>query len=199
MANVTHITQTALALSATSCFLSILGGLLIIATFLAIPEIRNFTRKLMVCLTIADLLTATGYSVSIVRNFGEHFTANNGNGTHGNIPYGNDTLCTIQGTLTTFSSLASFFLTSITAIYIFDTVIHRQDRVGMNAWLLVINMLSWGLPGKKWSLTLPKFAEKLIKVHRNRSCICLIHVFDISRNIHGHFLIVISVMSFFSL
>ena len=151
----THITNTALALSTTSCFLSIVGGFLIIATFLAIPEIRNFTRKLMVCLTIADLLSAIGYSVSVVRNFGEtDFTTSYDNGTEEGNTYNNDTLCIIQGTLTTFSSLASFFLTSITAIYIFDTVVHRQDRVGLNAWLIVFNMLSWGLPGKTMSLTL---------------------------------------------
>ena len=131
---VTQITNTAVALSATSCFLSVIGGVLIIATFLAIPEIRNFTRKLMVCLTIADLLSAVGYSVSVVRDFSESLSS--------------DLLCELQGTLTTFSSLASFFLTSITAIYIFDTVIHRKDRVGLNAWLIVFNMLSWGLPGK---------------------------------------------------
>ena len=135
--NETENFETALILSATSCALSVMGGILIIATFLAIPEIRNFTRKLMVCLTVADLLSATGYSVSVIRNFNENFTASNET----------DTLCTIQGTLTTFSSLASFILTSVIAMYLFDTVIHQRDRIGMNAWLLVVNMIGWGLPG----------------------------------------------------
>ena len=56
-----------LAFSATSCCLSILGGAVIFATFVALPEIRNFTRKLVICLTVADLITASAYLMSVIR------------------------------------------------------------------------------------------------------------------------------------
>ena len=55
-----HYSILALGCSGTTSLLSILGAICIIWTFCKIPEIRNFTRKLMLCLTLADLLSALG-------------------------------------------------------------------------------------------------------------------------------------------
>ena len=122
--------------SAVSCSLSIVGGTVILASYYILPEIRNFTRKLVVCLTVADLLTAMGYLVSAGR-----FLVSSNVSADGNI-------CKIQSTITTYSSLVSFFLTSIIAIYIFDTVQMKKDRLGSSQWLVFFNALSWGVPGK---------------------------------------------------
>ena len=49
-----------LGVSTTSCILSIVGGIVIIWTFVVLPSIRNTTRKFVTSLTVADLLTAFG-------------------------------------------------------------------------------------------------------------------------------------------
>ena len=128
-----------LIMSATSCSLSIFGGVVIFVTFVVLPEIRNFTRKLVICLTVADLITAAAYLVSVIRYV---------NIRRGPINYSEESiLCKTQSFFTTYSSLVSFFLTSIIAVYIFDTVVNRSDRLGTTAWLVVFNVISWLIPG----------------------------------------------------
>ena len=148
-------------MSVISCSLSVIGATVIIATYFILPEIRNFTRKLVVCLTVADLLTALGYIVSA---FG--IIINNDSGD-------DEKICKIQSTITTYSSLVSFFLTSIIAVYIFDTVTTKKDRLASNRWLVVFNVLSWGLPGRsrdmiKWPLSHMRAPKAKI---RPRKCV----------------------------
>ena len=137
--NETEYAIDVLVLSATSCSLSVLGGVVIIASFILLPEIRNFTRRLVVCLTVADLITASAYLVSVVR--------------YVNVRYGHvnlneeNILCKVQSFFTTYSSLVSFFLTSFIAVYIFDTVVTRRDRLGSTLWLVIFNVISWIIPG----------------------------------------------------
>ncbi|WAR15201.1 hypothetical protein MAR_005306 [Mya arenaria] len=63
VSNGTGTTPTVEILSAVSCSLSILGACVIFMTYILLPEIRNTTRKLVTCLTIADLFTALGMVV----------------------------------------------------------------------------------------------------------------------------------------
>ena len=73
---------------------------MILVTYGILPEIRNFTRKLIICLTVADILSASGYivsSTSYLINENNHEWC----------------ICHIQSTITTFSSIASFFFTCI--------------------------------------------------------------------------------------
>ena len=130
-----------LALSVSSSALSIIGGLVIIVTFILLPEIRNFTRQLVFCLTVADVLTASGIFMSVIRYFNMH----NEVVRNYQVEKG---LCKAQSTLTTLSSLVSFFLTSIIAIYICDTVTNQSDRLNKRRWLIFFNLISWILPGK---------------------------------------------------
>ena len=129
-----------LAFSATSCSLSFIGSAVIFATFVVLPEIRNFTRKLMICLTFADLITATAYLMSVIRYANLY---------KGNVDWSEESIvCKVQSFFTTYSSLVSFILTSIIAVYIFDTVVNRSNRLGTTKWLVVFNIVSWVIPGK---------------------------------------------------
>jgi G protein-coupled receptor 157 len=83
--------------------LSILGTLIIILTYFVWPDIRSTSRQLLVFLSIADMVTATGNSLGAI--------------TH---PQGIG--CTIQSAFTTTSSLWSFFWTACIALYIFLSV-----------------------------------------------------------------------------
>lgn len=120
-------------LTITSSTLSIVGGIVILATYVGLPGIRNFTRKMLLSLTVADLLTASGYLISathyLINNFKMNFS-----------------ICLVQGTVTTYSCLVSFSLISVIAIYLYDTVTHRRGRLGTGYWLLVFNIISWGAP-----------------------------------------------------
>ena len=129
-----------LSLSLTSSSLSILGGIFIIASYIVLPEIRNFTRQLVVSLTVADLFTAFGIWVSVIRYFNLHedYVVNRSM---------EDVLCKMQSFLTTLTSLVSFFLTSIIAIYIFDTVTGPTNRLNSTRWLFFFNFISWTIPG----------------------------------------------------
>ena len=133
---------TTLILSCSSSTLSLIGGLFIVVTYILLPDIRNFTRQLVVCLTIADLVTASGVLMSAIRYFNMHSDVTideemeNG-------------LCKAQSFLTTLSSLVSFFMTSFIAIYLCDTIIQQNDRfTNRRRWLIIFNLISWGLPDK---------------------------------------------------
>ena len=136
-----------LALSVTSCILSITGGAVIFATFWALPEIRNFqSRKLVICLTVADSITATAYLVSVI-NYAISYKDNINKTVYVDHFLAENAVCQVQSFFTTYSSLVSFFLTSFIAVYIFDTVVNRTDRLGNTKWLLVFNIVSWVFPG----------------------------------------------------
>ena len=123
-------------LSIISCVLSIIGGLVILITFIILPEIQNFTRKLIAWLTVADIMSAMGYLVSTTNYLGKRSD-----------PDTDRTVCRIQSTITTFSSIASFFWTSIIAIFLYDTITHRNCRLGTRCWHICFVALGWGLPG----------------------------------------------------
>ena len=123
-------------LTITSSTLSTVGGIVILSTYVGLPGIRTFTRKMLISLTIADLLTASGYMVSAI-----HYLINKFETTF--------YLCLVQCAVTTYSNLVSFSINSIIAIYLYDTVTHRRGRLGTGYWLLFFNIISWGAPGKK--------------------------------------------------
>ncbi|XP_045163833.2 G-protein coupled receptor 157-like [Mercenaria mercenaria] len=121
----------AVYLSASTCVLSILGSFAIFGSYIFIPDIRNSTRKLFTCLTVADFLTALGYLLSALAHFA---------GTQ-------DIVCTPQSVMTTYSSIVSFYLTIAIAIHIFATVVYRTDTTSSWKFLLWANIISWLIPG----------------------------------------------------
>lgn len=123
-------------LSTISGLFSLCGAFVIFGTYVAIPEIRNFTRKLIVCLTIADLLTATGVIISTGRYL---YKSNNATITN--------SVCLAQSVITTYSSLVSFFLTVAVGGYLFLTVIYHWNVAETRTVLIVINLVCWLVPG----------------------------------------------------
>ncbi|XP_052286382.1 G-protein coupled receptor 157-like isoform X2 [Dreissena polymorpha] len=118
--------------SAVSCGLSIFGAIGILLTFVLFPDIRNTTRKLLIFLTIADLIQPTGYLAAIVvQGFGDHVS--------------NKDFCKIQSAVTTYSSLVSFFLTVAIAGYLFVAINRRS--MSSTCVLVVSNVVSWAVPG----------------------------------------------------
>ncbi|XP_052759717.1 G-protein coupled receptor 157-like isoform X2 [Mya arenaria] len=140
------------AISAVSCTLSILGAIVIFMTYIFIPEIRNTTRKLVTCLTVADFFTPLGYLTSIIY--------------HESKTGPKDTLfCTIQSVVTTYSSLVSFFLTVAIALHLFLAVLRPQNSP-RGLILPVANIISWGIPAIIISVAL---AENMLGREANDS------------------------------
>ncbi|KAL3861110.1 hypothetical protein ACJMK2_007182 [Sinanodonta woodiana] len=137
-----------LALTATSCCMSIFGAIFIIVTYCLLPGIRNFPRKLLLYLTLADILTAFGNLMGTIRYLilkdGEKIANNSGTIFY----YASiNEVCVIQSFITTFSNMASFFWTVVIAVYMFTAVVHpSQVFKGVKAEC-VYHLLSWGIPG----------------------------------------------------
>ncbi|KAJ8320455.1 hypothetical protein KUTeg_002042 [Tegillarca granosa] len=128
-----------------SSVLSIIGGLFIIYTYSAIPAVRNSSRQLLVCLTVADIATAYGNIVGSVR-----FAVGNGTNTI------SDGLCVAQSFVTTMSSLCSFVWTSLIALHLLLLVIcNGNDIFQVSKKIKILfHLLGWGLPGLITGITL---------------------------------------------
>ncbi|KAK3594991.1 hypothetical protein CHS0354_019921 [Potamilus streckersoni] len=137
-----------LALTGTSCCMSIFGAIFIAVTYCLLPEIRNFPRKLLLYLTFADILTAFGNLMGTIRYVllrdGEKIANNSGT-----IYYyaSKNEVCVIQSFITTFSSMASFFWTVVIAVYMFTAVVHPSQVFSGIKAKCVYHLLSWGIPG----------------------------------------------------
>lgn len=92
-----------------SASLSLVGGLALLLTYVKIPDFRTSVHRLLVFLTISDILTAFGYIIGTV-NF---LTLDDD---QRNVT---DNMCIAQSFITTFSSLSSFAWTSIIAVHLY--------------------------------------------------------------------------------
>ncbi|XP_062594281.1 G-protein coupled receptor 157-like [Saccostrea cucullata] len=129
-----------------SSSLSIFGAVLIFVTYCIVTVAKNQTRRLLVYLTIADLLTAVGNLMGAVRytlrdeseyiNKRDQMAVNCTN---------TDQICVIQSSITTFSSLASFFWTNIIMVHILMTLISQREWSRFFIKVLY-HLVSWGVP-----------------------------------------------------
>lgn len=120
-----------------SASLSLAGGLALLLTYVKITDFQTAVHRLLVFLTIADILTAFGYiigTVNFLRLDADQRTTT-------------DPMCVAQSFITTFSSLSSFGWTSIIAIHLYLLIrAHRnfeRDRL-MKALYFTIGCI---LPG----------------------------------------------------
>ena len=126
-----HVTSSNafIALSAISSFLSICGSVAIIITYFLWREIQSTSRKILVCISICDFITASGNVMTILR---PHLTRS-------------DELCMGQSFVTTTSTLCSFFWTSYLGLYLFLSFVRRHFRLAENL-LLIFHITAWGIP-----------------------------------------------------
>lgn len=117
-----------------SASLSLVGGLALLLTYVKIPIFQTSVHRLLVFLTIADILTAFGYIIGTV-NF---LTLNDDQRNT------TDPMCEAQSFITTFSSLSSFGWTSVIAIHLYLLIrSHRnfeKDRL-VKAWYFTIGWI----------------------------------------------------------
>ncbi|XP_040007908.1 G-protein coupled receptor 157 isoform X1 [Xiphias gladius] len=111
-----------------SCALSFLGSSLIILTYIIWPDLRTTPRRLLVCLSVSDWLSAVSYAFGVWRVFST------------------DSLdCVVQGAISTFANTSSFFWTMGIAVYLYVFIVRSSQRVA-DSLVLVFHLVSWGVP-----------------------------------------------------
>lgn len=99
----------------TSCVLSFFGSLLIICTFARWLDLRTTPRKLLVYLSVTDLLSALSYFYGVLVVF-ETDSAD----------------CIAQGAISTFANTSSFFWTVAIAVYLYVFIVKSSQRQADN-------------------------------------------------------------------
>lgn len=134
-----------------SCVLSALGSGLLVATHALWPDLRTRARRLLLFLSLADLLSAASYFYGVLQDFA-----------------GPSWDCVLQGALSTFANTSSFFWTVAIALYLYLSIVRaaREPRAGRLLWAFhVIRCVAaapslksptptWDLPAALWPLRL---------------------------------------------
>lgn len=134
----TTIPDWTLSLCGIGASLSILGAIAIFSSFVKLPEIRNFTRRLLTYLTVADFLSAIGYLVGLARYAALV--------QHANTPPGRDKLCIAQSFSIIFSNLASYLWTIVIAYHIFISYMCETDATSKKIPHIFYHITCWGVP-----------------------------------------------------
>ena len=127
--------------TAVSSLASIIGSVFIIFVYYRLPEIRSTSRKLLVYLSIADLLNATGNFMGICRYLTNYVTQHQ-------VPcFPPETLCVFQSFLSTIGNLWSFFWTVSMATYLYVVVV-AESSAKADRLVPIFHLVSWTIPGK---------------------------------------------------
>ncbi|XP_060574459.1 G-protein coupled receptor 157-like [Ruditapes philippinarum] len=124
-----------------SCLLSFIGIISIFISYYAIANVRNYIRKLLLFLTIANLLDVIGIVIGIARYMLLVYT---------DVDYQHEKQsCTFQSFITSFSLRSSFFWTVLIAVYIQVQVLKPRwvDNMSNNRATVTYHVMSWGIPG----------------------------------------------------
>ena len=113
-----------------SCFtcLSTLGASLIIASYVIWKDIRTTSRKILVCISINDLLVSAGY---LVGNLMSEEHRENGHAA-----------CIAQSFITSSASIMSFMWSTSLAIYLHLTLARDRQNLA-NKLIPIFHVISW--------------------------------------------------------
>lgn len=98
-----------------SCALSLAGSSLIILTYMAWSDLRTTPRRLLLFLSVTDLLSAVSYGYGVWSVFRSDSPG-----------------CIAQGAVSTFANSSSFFWTVAIAIYLYVFIVRSSQRVADN-------------------------------------------------------------------
>lgn len=102
----TEVPGWARAAVLASCALSGLGAALLVGTHALWPELRTPPRRLLLCLSLADLLAAAAHFYGALRDFAAPSWD-----------------CVAQGALSTFASTSAFFWTVAVALALYRAIV----------------------------------------------------------------------------
>nr|XP_027803534.1 G-protein coupled receptor 157-like isoform X2 [Marmota flaviventris] len=125
-----------------SCALSALGSGLLVATHALWPDLRSRARRLLLFLSLADLLSAASYFYGVLQDFS-----------------GPSWDCVLQGAVSSFANTSSFFWTVAIALYLYLSIVHAARGPRTDRLLWAFHAVSWGVP-----LTITVAAVSLKKI-----------------------------------
>lgn len=108
----TNVALYELVLVLISCFLSVVGSVLVLLTYALWPDLRTKPRRLLLFLSIADLFSALSYFYGSLKSFNS-----------------NTWDCVTQGAVSTFSNTSSFFWTVAIAVYLYIIIVRSRPRL----------------------------------------------------------------------
>ncbi|XP_004679367.1 PREDICTED: probable G-protein coupled receptor 157, partial [Condylura cristata] len=112
-----------------SCVLSALGSGLLVATHALWPDLRSQARRLLLFLSLADLLSAVSYFYGVLQDF-----------------TGSSWDCVLQGALSTFANTSSFFWTVAIALYLYLSIVRAVHGPRASRLFWAFHIISWGVP-----------------------------------------------------
>ena len=116
-----------------TCSLSILGSLLIIASYALFKDLRTQARLILVHLSAADLGVGASNLFGIAYGFDRHYNNSNDAGDSWLLsPPSVDKLCKVQAFTAHFFTISSVLWTMALAVYMY-TVVTRLNLVGLAA------------------------------------------------------------------
>ncbi|XP_054939769.1 solute carrier family 2, facilitated glucose transporter member 5 isoform X8 [Physeter macrocephalus] len=125
----TELVPSERAVVLLSCALSALGSGLLVATHALWPDLRSRARRLLLFLSLADLLSAVSYFYGVLQDF-----------------EGPSWDCVLQGALSTFANTSSFFWTVAIALYLYLSIVRTSRGPGDGRLLWAFHVVSWGVP-----------------------------------------------------
>lgn len=121
----TELVPSERAVVLLSCVLSALGSGLLVATHALWPDLRSPARRLLLFLSLADLLSAVSYFYGVLQDFS-----------------GPSWDCVLQGALSTFANTSSFFWTVAIALYLYLSIV-RATRGHGGLLLWAFHVVRW--------------------------------------------------------
>lgn len=121
--------------SSMSCF----GAVLIVLVFLLFKDLRTGAQKIITLLATADFISATGYLIGSV-NFLIHFDEDDSQKCKQF-----EIICEVQASVTSLSSLCSFYWTFILAFYFYLEFVYNRKALALRLFPLYF-IMAWGLP-----------------------------------------------------
>ena len=119
------------ALSITAASLSIVGTMIIIATFAMWPDLRTNSRRMIVFISIGDFLVASGNII------GEWYTGKNPE---------QSTACRLQAAIGIIAILPSFFWTVYLSLYFYLTIRKKISNESERRCMRLFHATAWGIP-----------------------------------------------------
>ena len=119
-------------MTATMSALSIIGCTVLILSYFIFKRNRTKGRVILLFLSLADLLTATGNIIGISWAL-----------TKDHQPLW---VCTLHSALTVYSSICSFFWSVVMAVYLYRILV-KNSPTGKQ-FTIIAHTLCWSIPGK---------------------------------------------------
>lgn len=133
--------------SGITCTLSVCGASLTIFTYAAFKGLRTKARQLLANLAVADIAVSLSHFVGLFVNY-ERFISlsddDSGIVTVSNTSF-MDISCDIQGTVSTYGTVASFLFSMLIALYLLVLTQSKSSKPASRL-LPIIYVVGWGIP-----------------------------------------------------